>query len=87
MMTLELFPAMPSTLSPMRAWMARHDIQTLPPAETITEDQFSDQGFDPIDWIACQGEINPASHSLVSGKTEEDALATLAEKLNLQFYK
>jgi len=92
-MTDDLFPTLPATLSPKLAWMARHNIQTLPPVDGGNEESMDAAecwdgfGFDPLQWLACQGEMNPASPTLVSGNTEEAALLKLASKLKLEFYR
>ena len=92
-MTDDLFPTMPEVLSPKLAWMARHNIQTLPPVDGGNEESRGAVecrelfGLDPLQWLAWQGEINPASPTLTSGDTEEAALLKLASKLKLEFYR
>ena len=75
--TGELFET-PSSLSPYKAWLARHNIRVLPP--TGVEDPLCDLPSD--EWIAQVGDTCRLreGQDLATGATEKEAVIRLAQK-------
>lgn len=76
----ELF-ILPETLSPRLAWMRKHGITTMPPADNDQEQ----------DWLAWRksdeiGDLPPMD-KVGEGGTENDALLDLAAKLNIKDWR
>lgn len=70
----DLLFSLPESLSPKRAWMALHGIETMEGDKDEDGDAW---------WYAWQGEF--LGHRTVKGATENDALYALAIKIGVPF--
>lgn len=80
----------PMSLSPKRAWMERHGIQTQEPlagevAETVDQEGLNRDPWDLDKWLAWKGAgtMPGEDEAWAQGGTEEESLMALAQKLQL----